>query len=549
MRNSFTVNKCTTSYSSFINTPENRISDNKRNIFFICVYLRTSAAAFICKVLPKHILFFTTLSLGFTLLMSEPLFSENARPHTSKGSVVIFAMPQGNPQMSALNNSAVRYLHKIFHTLGRFRPVESNRTNWAIKAVHNNPEKSKNIFESVSKALDAEFYVVVSFFHTGNTILGNMDIIPLEKNSPLPRRRILVRSRIMTNIPLKLGRELAYLHKKIPVTAKILKELGNNRYYINAGTWNNIRRGESYSTDNYHISVSEPGRYDAIVRISGRKFKAGETISMNVFPGVSKVVDDLNDSIDRNTRFKYGLENTLLKGDDPGKRMIQGICVINLGGNLCVPGYGAYLSTHYLGFKETSAETAGVALSTTVILLQLSLPSLATGFSVNFFPWEKDSSKTEKMQRLHYFLWGSLPITFSVAYMDQLSYLFNKTKHLPPFFSTKDMAASTFSLLIPGGGLFYKGHRIAGWGYYLTEMSLAGYGFYHLKTGKRGLYAFSILGAVKLVELFHAFFIRPSYKFYRIEMDREKQRVSLSVNTLRFDNLETVYTVGLTCRH
>ncbi len=87
------------------------------------------------------------------------------------------------------------------------------------------------------------------------------------------------------------------------------------------------------------------------------------------------------------------------------------------------------------------------------------LPELLAGFKINFFPWKEDSDKTEKMQNLQTFLWFSLPVTFSVAYMDQLAHQFAVTEHVPPFFNDRDNAAAIFSLFLPGGGLYYKGYR------------------------------------------------------------------------------------------
>jgi hypothetical protein len=106
-----------------------------------------------------------------------------------------------------------------------------------------------------------------------------------------------------------------------------------------------------------------------------------------------------------------------------------------------------------------------------------------------------------------------------VAYLDQLAYQMKRHRYLPPFFENRNLAALGISAVIPGGGLFYKGHRMLGWGFYITEMGLLGAGLYRLYDPD-GKYIFIALGALKAAELITAFFVPTGYPFFNRELAR-----------------------------
>ena len=487
-----------------------------------------------------------SVSIILLLYYCNPLLAVE-KQDVLRGNIVIFSTPQISPSLNALTDESVGYLVKILNKNGRLRPVEKNRLQWAFSKVEGEISRADS-YSQVAKILNVDLYIIVSLFQRGTTSFAEMQIVPQKKYYRHLRKRIVLKSRIMKNIPLKLGREITHLHQKLPIRAAILNKYDNGLYQLNAGQWNGLRKGERYRIGNRHLTIRELGRYRSIAEIKGRKIEIGDPVIIQLYPKTEGIIKEVNRQIFLNTEYRYSLANTILKHDDPEKRMIAGICIINMGGNICLPGYGAYLSTHYLGFKNASPSTTGIVLSSTLIFFQFTLPVLLTSFKSNFFPWERDSDKTEKMQNLHLFLWGTLPLTFSTAYMDQLSYQFSKKEKLPPFFRDRDTAALSFSLFIPGGGLFYKGHRFAGWCYYLSELALAGYGVYYYNSGKRGIYALSALGVIKLIEIVNAYFIRPSYRFYNLEMEREQQGVSISVNTEQTGENENIYSIGVNYR-
>jgi hypothetical protein len=487
-----------------------------------------------------HLLIVTLLALVF---LSGAAPASGSSQEGLSGNVVIFGTPQTGSSLIALTDESISYLKGIFNRLGRFRPVENNRLDWAMSIVRERGYEQGDFFKSVSTALKVDMFVLVSLYQRGRTIFAEMRVTPLKGDLQILQKRIRVRSRIFKNIPLKLGRELAYLHNSLPLRAQVISKYPHQLYRLNIGQWSNIEEGKRYAVDHGYLVIVARGRYQSIAEIFGEQRDIGDIVSIPLFPKTGGIIDEIEERISQNAELGYGLSNTLLKGEYPEKRMIEGICIINMGGNVCLPGYGAYLSTHYLGFKDARPDVTGIVLSSSMVALHFAVPEFLTGFRINFFPWESDRDKTGDMQNLQVFLWATVPLTFSVAYMNQLAYQFHKNEILPPFFGDRDAAASAFSLFIPGGGLFYKGYRFGGWCYYFSEMILAGYGVYYYDNGMRGTYALTALGVIKLIELLHAYLIEPSYGFYRLETEREG-RVSLRIDNRVYEK-ENVYTLGV----
>jgi hypothetical protein len=215
-----------------------------------------------------------------------------------------------------------------------------------------------------------------------------------------------------------------------------------------------------------------------------------------------------------------------------------------MGANACLPVYGSFLAVEYLGFNEAELHTAGFATALFSFGAQLSLTEFMSGFKTNFFPWIKDSNKGEALFRLQKFLWCSIPLTFTVSYLDQLAWQMNRSQTLPPFFRYGDGAAAILSLLFPGGGLMYKGHYAAGWGYYAAEMGAAGFAFYNLRT-REGNYALGGLGVLKILEVLHAFMAEPAYPFYRLE--KHGRKISFIMHNQNTED-ENILNFGLVMR-
>ncbi|MFH0975632.1 MAG: hypothetical protein V1874_07595 [Spirochaetota bacterium] len=474
-----------------------------------------------------QIIFFLQMNFGF------------AQTKISPKAVAVFTIPNNNNSDIILTAETANKIKKVFIDCGRFMPVDDIPEALFNKAKNESGGDGRDIFNKTAQFLNCDIYVLVSSYQTGNMFYSDVAVVPVNQEYKSLEKIVKLRSKIKLNIPLKAGIEIALLHKNIPVNASVVKSFGNETYLISAGQWQGIKNDEVYKLPESDIRVIQTGRFESIVKSPAIK-KEGESIVIKIFPDIDKIFLELDNDISRNTVNRY----ELAQGTD-GKRLLEGICVVNIGGNICVPGYGAFLSTSYLGFKDPKPDWPGITVSATVIGMQFLLPELMTDFKINFFPWEQDSSKTGRMQDLQKFLWITLPVTFSTAYMDQLANQFRSTEHLPPFFNDKDNMAAVFSLFIPGGGLFYKAHRLAGWGFYFSEMSAAGYAVYNYekKSGKCALIA---LGALKLADIIYAYIIRTSYSFYNLEKERQIEPAFLNMGFNTGPDHDRIYNLMVT---
>ncbi len=456
--------------------------------------------------------------------------------------VLVLAEPQTSSPFMALAEESTGQLIRVFNRLGRFLPEEKNRVLRALSSMPGDSLKSRSGPEDAARLLKSDLLVVLSFSQTFRTHNADIKIRainpayrPLEKN-------IRVRSRIPLNIPLKLAREVSRLHEGLPVKAIVIESDEDGNALINAGEWNGLKKGV-YHSEGKRLEIIQPGEYHSIIRANG--LKAGDSVTIGAAPESGAVIRDIEGRIVKNTIMAYGLSSTLLKNQDDEGRFAIATCAINPGGSLCLGGYGSFLSTYYMGFRDPKPSLPGILISTGTYFMQLSLVPFLTGFKGNFFPWVDDGDKSAKMRRLHIFLWSTIPLTYTAAYFDQLAHQFQRTEHLPPFFMYRDNMALLLSAVFPGGGLFYKGYRVSGWAYFFSELGLAGYASYAWDEGNRGKYALAGAGAVKLVELISAYLMPSTYRFFNMELENDIRELSLILEMRQFDIHEPVYDIGV----
>jgi hypothetical protein len=461
-----------------------------------------------------------------------------------RGNMVIFTLPGRSIELNAVLNESAGTIIESCNRLGRLMAVEENRK---VRAAGEVSGKSREeIFRKTADILKVDIYMVINAYRLGKRIYSEMRIVSRSGDYKNIQGVYVVKSRIGLNIPLKLAREVAKLHDKMRLRAGITGRRGDGSLLIDVGQWHGLAAGKYMTGEGRRVEVITTGRYRSVIRTEA-EVKNGSLV-IDILPDQEELIDELEERIKRNVLFTYGLKNTLLKGVDDKKRLLNGTCVINTGANVCMPGYGSFLSVRYMGIETDDPAVYGIALSSGLIATHLLLPVSLEKFRINFFPGINDDEKDENIKQLQYFLWFSLPLTFSASYFDQLAYQYRKNELLPPFFQSPDIAAATFSLFIPGGGLFFKGYRLTGWGYYLTEMFLAGYGVYHLENKKKSLYAFSLLGVIKGLEILTAFMLKPSYEFYNMEMEKGVKRVGVSIDIKRLNDTENIYSLGLNYR-
>ena len=434
--------------------------------------------------------------------------------------VAVFPIKKNNLKLDLLLDQALLDLNESFLHLGRFFPVEKKEIEEALTLVLQEKVNSiESVYEQAAKAMQVDLYLLISSFKDQGKIKAKIRIIPLSPEFLKFKKNITVTSNLFKNISLKMKKEIYSWHKNVPLKAKLLKKSKNN-FILGAGEWHGLSPGEYSTFNNGQIKILKSSRYTSLIKFLLKKnLKQKNFLLIKNFPKTDHFINQIEKEIKINTLKKYELNHNLLKGTPAEKKFIESFCLINPGANACLPGYGSFLATGYLNLPQKSLDISSTIFSSGLILNHFLFLPLKTKFTTNFFPFIHENDKTEKENRLHYFLWGSLPLTLSVSFLDQLVYQFKKFNYLPPFFEDKDEAACLFSFFFPGGGLFYKGYRSLGWGYYSLEMTSAAYGFYHFNNGSKGRNAFVVLGIIKGLEMIQAYLISPSYEFYNIEIN------------------------------
>jgi hypothetical protein len=357
---------------------------------------------------------------------------------------------------------------------------------------------------------------------------------------------MLVKTKIQSIIPNLVVREIVRMHEKSKIEVTVKKVQQNGTFIIDAGDFNHIESGDILSADGVGtITILSTGRFES-VGSSDAILAEGQKLEISSKTDTRTINDNNEREIHLGIVRTYGAEYTIQKGvPDPEKRFFEGTLIVSMGGSVVLSSYGSFLSTYYMGFKDPEPAYSGMLVSASLEFGAL----LYTPFSTDKSKWKsylpiESSKKTHRDLRLQKYLWGTLPATFAVTYCDQLSYQYELRRVLPPLFDHPDRSAGILSVLIPGGGLFYKGYRLAGWGFYCSELALGGYVAAELGS-RKSKQALVALGAVKVIEVVTAVLISNSYSFYRDESNPVPVP-ALSFTILPDENRRLVYTAGIT---
>jgi hypothetical protein len=477
------------------------------------------------------------------LLAAAPLAAAEREP--VPGSIAIFPLSQPSIQLNALADKSAESAADAFSRLGRFLPRPAASVQKAMEGL---PDGfGEEDLRNAAARMNADLFAIISVTSMGSTIVGTITIRPVSPRYSAMNKSVSVRAAIPMNIPLKLAREIALMHRHLPLEADIL-EKREGLYLLSAGQWQGLSPGQYRTSTGEMLTIRTTGRYRSLAAMPESAARAGR-ITIRAYPSPRALLREIDNRIEHNTYYRYSLENANPEGGDPEKKFATGMCLINPGANACMPGYGSYLSTAYMGFKSTTPSVAGIVFSSLLIVHHFLLPEYMTKFKINFFPGVMDSDKTTDMNNLQIFLWSTIPLTVSVAYLDQLAFQFTENSVLPPFFYNKNEAALVLSLIIPGGGMFYKGHRIPAWGFHLSEMFLAGFCVYTKDEKKKVLYGGIALGAVKLIDLVSSYFSPPSYSFYNLEKEGRIALASPLMSIDLADSGEPVLKLGISCTY
>ena len=396
---------------------------------------------------------------------------------------------------------------------------------------------------TIQQASDSDRTIIILVSHEGVKYTATVYlIIKNEANA----RRMTVRTGIPTIIPNLVIREIIDLHEKTYLEVFIKKVNTDGTVIIDAGEYNNLKNGITINVSGIgHMRIISTGRFESVASCD---FNVSEGMRLDVIPRV-----DINEykatnenAIHMGLVKTFGAENTIQKGvPDPEKRFIEGVLVVSMGGSLILPAYGSFLSTYYMGFKNPEPAYGGLLMSASLEFGAL----LYTPFTTEKASWRsyvpiRSSDKSKRDLRLQKYLWSTVPFTFAVTYCDQLSYQYELRKVLPPLFEHPDRTASVLSIFIPGGGFFYKGYRVAGWGAYCSELALGGYAVSEFGS-KKSRNALIALGVVKIVEIFSSAMISSSYDFYKREYDKSSNS-TFSFNIFPDQNGKMEYFMGYT---
>ena len=483
----------------------------------------------------KRFLFTCVIVLaGISRGVCENLADVSVRP-----GVALYAETVSIPSLSGILAASVIRVRDVFMDMGRFYPANGRD----LETEKENLDNEADADTGAARRLGCDLCVRLKCSGDGRNYYLLMTVIPLREEYRSLAREIRLHSRVPLNLPALAAREIAFLHENIPLKITVTGRKGDDATIIDAGQWHGLRQGTFRLEGGGTIEVLRCGRYAGVCRISPERKE--DSFLVDILPDVKPLIRLIEDDIDANTHKRYSIDD-LIPGSDPGQRFVEALCIINPGANLCLPGYGASLATGYLGFQNPRYDAVGITVSTATVFLHFMTPVFATGFRGNFAPWIQDPDKPDPVYRFGIYAWATVPMAYSAAFLDSLAVQYKAFEKLPPFFRDRDTAACVLSFLVPGGGLFYKGHRMTGWVYYFTEIPLGAAGCW-MGSGKGAIVAFSLLGSVKVIDMVHAFFVEPSYGYYTREYSRgEISTLSLTPGISMSPAGEPVVRLGLT---
>ncbi|HPJ36116.1 MAG TPA: hypothetical protein PK358_14850 [Spirochaetota bacterium] len=453
--------------------------------------------------------------------------------------VAIFPVFTGDARHDEILKNCEYKAGEAFFASARFYPVPHKKSEEFLRK--SDGRDRIDLYRRAASASGAELLCVMELVPDRGNMKLIINIETLDEEVSAVNTVKSVSARIPANVALRGAREISLLMNKEKLKFTLSEE-GDGIYRINAGQWHGLSEGR-YSTSAGEMDVLSVERFSSLV--SGISPNKDDVVEIGIYPDTESFLSGISREIDENTARFYGTDAALNKRRGSAKESIIGTCVINQGASFCVPGYGSFLSVEYMGIEKGEPDMYGVYATGALTALHLSLPSMMNSFEINFFPWIMDDDKGRDDQRLQVFLWASLPVTFSVSFYNQLAYQYHQKSLLPPLFEDNDVTASVVSLFIPGGGMFYKGYRGAGWCFYVGEMSMAGYAVYEWDRTS-GKAAAGALLLVKAAEALISYAVTPSYSVYRNEVGSNDSYPAISAGLSKGIDGEGEMTLSVT---
>lgn len=425
--------------------------------------------------------------------------------YSMKENVAIMPLHTGAAAGDTAADSAAAKIRDLFNRMGRYTPLSENSLSQQMIQIYtsdNNFDRERFIREK-----NLSYFLSVAIAPRGGKYVGTIDILPAGGRV----RSVKFESTIVLVVILRMEREIILLHERKALSCTVVRQIQPGKYLIDEGDSAGLVPGKTYEgARGERITVMQTTRNSSLVQ-SDTPIEGA--VVLKKFPDTDAFLSENSDAVEKEIMHRYSSESTILAGIPPEKRFAESVLVINPLSNIILPGFGASLSTSYMGFKAPKYSYAGIGMAVAFETYQLGYTSWETDRKGNFFPWVADRDKSASQLRYQRYLWSMLPATWTVAFCDQLAFQYENFNVLPPFFENRDSAAFSLSIVIPGGGLFYKGYRSAGWSVYTAEFASMGYFVRHRgeKKARYGLYA---AGGVKLGELALAYLLPSSYKSF-----------------------------------
>ena len=393
-----------------------------------------------------------------TIIISVVLASSSMlMAGTSTAELAIFPVYSGNAMGDSMLKAAYDRISGACAASGRFVPAEYNSLQEIFRSASG--KDRSEFYRNAAAGLGVDAYIVLTIYSDGGGYRLVVEFFPLADHLEGREFKYSVFSAEPENIPLKAAREFALFLKKFPVYAVVRDAAGDGTFTINAGQWHGIRPGK-YSTDHGPLEVFDVSRYTS--RCRGLSAADGKVIVINEFPDNDLYIKMTSSIILENTVRRFGTDPVLEKRHGSVQELVIATCLINQGASFCAPGYGSFLAVDYLGIEDAVPDKAVVGVTMLLTAGHFLIPSAMTEFEINFFPWIRDNDKSAEMQRLQWFLWCTVPVTFTVSYYSQLAHQYREKGLLPPVFMHYDTTWVVLSLGVPGCALFYKRQNKAG---------------------------------------------------------------------------------------
>ncbi len=467
----------------------------------------------------KKTLVYAFLPAFFFILVLRPVSAD-------AGTAAVYPAYSGNQVIDHILGGTEVKINELFLNSGLYYPADYYSKKKSLEKAEG--PNSELFYRNAAQIIKADIAVFFSLINERGIFHLSLKAVSFTSEGEAVLLDASVRSSIPDNIPLKAALKCAEFLKDIRLEAEVTGINEDGRAEIDAGQWNGLEKGE-YKTSIGNVYVMPYGRYASYV--TGGRVSPGERIVFDIYPHLADYIKETEKAVISNIVKKYGTDDKLNKREGSSKELVYGTCIINPGASLLLPGYGSFLSLEYMGIENGEPDWTGITASAALVAAHLTLPGIMTDFDVNFFPWIKDNDKTDEMHRLQVFLWATIPLTYTVSFYNQLAYQYHRKNILPPMFNEIDNTSAVISLFIPGGGLFYKGYRGAGYGFYAAEMSLLGYGIYSGKSSRRKA-AFAGFAAVKAADIALAWLLEPSYSAFRNEFTRNEAGPRFSMGML-----------------